>query len=192
MDTRFERDKFLMNEKRFTIGDKYNIYAESGEPVFYVERERFKVHADIHIYDDERKATELLRIEDKSIFDRNATMEVRDPGSGELLGSFKRAGFTSMIRRTWNIRDSQGRAIGRAMEDSLFKALLRRFFSRRGRGLIKTDFVIQLDGRQVGKFLRRWTIRDRYVLDLSADSSRSFDRRLAVGLGILLDSAEKR
>ncbi len=193
MDKRFDRDKFLMTEKHFTIGDKYHIYDEMGEPLFYVEREKFKLYADIHIYDNEQKTSELIRIEDKSVLDFNATMEVREPDSGALLGSFKRDALASMLRRTWNIRDSQEKVIGRAIEDSLFKALLRRFLGRGLlRKLIKTDFNIEINGRQIGEFTRRFTIRDKYVLDLSKDTSRSFDRRLAVALGILLDSAERR
>jgi hypothetical protein len=33
---------------------------------------------------------------------------------------------------------------------------------------------------------------DRYVLDLSADTARAFDRRVAVALGIMLDTGERR
>lgn len=195
MDPKFQRDKFLMDEKHFTIGDKYRLYDESGEPLFYADRERFKAHADIHIYDDENKTKELLKIKDKSIFDINATMEIMDPETEALLGSFKRKALASLIRRTWYILDKQGAEIGCVIEDSLIKALLRRLLAGRLgflATLIKTDFIIKLDGREIGKFIRRWTIMDRYVLDLSADPSKDFDRRLAVGLGILLDSAEAR
>ena len=195
MDPKFQRDKFLMDEKHFTIGDKYRLYDESGELLFYVERERFKAHADIHIYDDENKTRELLKIKDKSLFDINATMEVIDPDTEELLGSFKRKALASLIRRTWQILDRQGNEIGLAQEDSLIRALLRRLLTGRSAFLaafIKTDFVIKLNGREIGKFIRKWTIMDKYILDLSADLSGDFDRRLAVGLGILLDSAEAR
>ncbi len=201
MDERFLKDKFLMHEKHFAIGDRYHIYDESGEPLFYVERERFKLYADVHIYDDERKNRELLQIKDRSVFDINATMEVRDPASGELLGSFKRKGLASLIQRTWQILDSQGNVIGLALEDSLIKALIRRLLGAVSRRFgpvsflllpLKTDFIIKLHEREVGKFIRKWTLLDRYVLDLSADPSGEFDRRLAVGLGILLDSAERR
>ena len=195
MDTKFQRDKFLMDEKHFTIGDRYRVYDESEELLFYVERERFKAHADLHLYDDENKTKELLTIKDRSLFDINATMEVMEPDTDELLGSFKRKALASLIRRTWQILDKQGNEIGLAQEDSLIKALLRRLLTRRLgflAFLLKTDFIVKLGEREVGKFIRKWTIRDRYVLDLSADPSRDFDRRLAVGLGILLDSAEGR
>lgn len=192
MSEKFQRDKFLLHEKRFTPGDKYRIYDDCGNPLFYVERERLKVHADIHIYDDESKTREVLTVKDRSVFDFRATMDVVDPETGELLGSFRRKALTSLIRRTWDILDRDGRCVGCAREDSMIKAFLRRLFKGRFIFGLKTDFFIRHDGRGVGQFVRKWTIGDRYVLDLSPDSTRCFDRRLAVCLGILLDSAEGR
>ena len=64
-------------------------------------------------------------------------------------------------------------------------------------GLIKTDFHlfrIDADGEEqkIGSFDRKISFADKYVLDLSGDPERTFDRRAAVALGILLDTAEKR
>jgi uncharacterized protein YxjI len=191
LNAKFQRDKFLLHEKHFTIGDKYQVCDDCEVPLFFVEREKFKVHADIHVYDDESKTREVLTVKDKSVFDFKATMEVVDPETGELLGSLKRNPLLSIIRRTWEIRDRDGNKIGCAREDSILKSLLRRFAGRYGT-MLKTDFIFSCNGTEVGKFIRRWTIADRYVLDLSGDSSGSLDRRLAVGLGILLDSAEAR
>jgi hypothetical protein len=44
----------------------------------------------------------------------------------------------------------------------------------------------------VGEFRRKLTILDRYVLDLTADRARAFDRRVAVALGVMLDTGERR
>lgn len=190
IDPKFERDKFLLHQKHFTIGEKYYIYDEGEQPLFYVEREKFKLHAHIHVYDNDSKTKELLTIKDKSIFDVNAGMDVKDPTTGELIGSFKRDVVSSVLRRTWKIMDERGNDIGYAMEDSIGKALIRRFIPFGA--LLKTDFIIEINNKEVGRFIRKWTISDKYILDLSSDPSRSFDRRLAVALGILLDSAEAR
>jgi len=120
----------------------------------------------------------------------NAGMDVKDPATGELIGSFKRDVVSSMLRRTWKIMDRNGNEIGHAMEDSIGKALIRRFLPFGA--LLKTDFIIEINNKEVGRFIRKWTISDKYILDLSSDPSRLFDRRLAVALGILLDSAEAR
>jgi hypothetical protein len=43
-----------------------------------------------------------------------------------------------------------------------------------------------------GEFNRNFTLFDRYVLDLSRDRPRLIDRRLAIALGVLLDTGENR
>lgn len=48
------------------------------------------------------------------------------------------------------------------------------------------------ESRQIDAFNRKFTLFDRYVLDLSADPARILDRRVALALGVLLDTGEKR
>jgi len=81
----------------------------------------------------------------------------------------------------------------RALQDSIVLALLRRilgpFF-----GFLRTNFVFVrgTDAEVFGELNRKFTLLDRYVLDLSADTARAFDRRVAVALGIMLDTGERR
>jgi hypothetical protein len=44
----------------------------------------------------------------------------------------------------------------------------------------------------VGEFNRKLTILDRYVLDLRADTGKGLDRRIALALGVMLDTGERR
>lgn len=46
--------------------------------------------------------------------------------------------------------------------------------------------------RVIGEFNRKFTLFDKYVLDLSADRAHELDRRLGVALAILLDTGERR
>ena len=39
---------------------------------------------------------------------------------------------------------------------------------------------------------RKFTVLDRYVLDLTADEERALDRRIALASGIMLDTGERR
>ena len=48
------------------------------------------------------------------------------------------------------------------------------------------------DEEVVGEFNRKFTLLDRYVLDLSADPGRALDRRIALALAIMLDTGERR
>src|SRR5918994_1979113 len=44
------------------------------------------------------------------------------------------------------------------------------------------------DGRQIGKYTRIAALRDRYILDLSGDPQRWFDRRVAMAFTVALDA----
>jgi len=47
--------------------------------------------------------------------------------------------------------------------------------------------------QDLGRYLnRKFTILDRYVLDLTVDKEHRLDRRIALALGILLDTGERR
>jgi hypothetical protein len=63
-------------------------------------------------------------------------------------------------------------------------------------GLLRTNYVIvrgsSADGDRLGEFNRKLTLFDRYVLDLSADPTRSLDRRIALAMGVLLDTGDGR
>ena len=44
----------------------------------------------------------------------------------------------------------------------------------------------------IGEFKRKFTILDRYVLDMTSDPQRLMDRRIALALGVMLDTGERR
>ena len=44
----------------------------------------------------------------------------------------------------------------------------------------------------LGEFNRKFTLLDRYVLDLTHDLQRTLDRRVALALGVMLDTGERR
>ncbi|MGH9389024.1 MAG: hypothetical protein ACRD1Z_05360, partial [Vicinamibacteria bacterium] len=76
-----------------------------------------------------------------------------------------------------------------AKEDSVLMALVRRFLTR----LVPLCFIFCLPGGQVvGEFNRKFTLLDRYVLDLTKDSGRALDRRVALAMGVMLDTGERR
>jgi hypothetical protein len=44
----------------------------------------------------------------------------------------------------------------------------------------------------IGEFNRKFSLFDKYVLDMSADRSLELDRRMAVALAVMLDTGERR
>jgi uncharacterized protein YxjI len=57
---------------------------------------------------------------------------------------------------------------------------------------IPYNFDLSMDDSVIGHMNRKFQLRDRYVLDLSADHERRLDRRLAIALAIGLDTLQNR
>lgn len=110
-----------------------------------------------------------------------------------VLAVFRKNYLYNLFRKRWYVHSPAGNLIAVVKEDSVILSLLRRllgpFF-----GLLRTNFVILRPGdeRVIGEFNRKFTLLDRYVLDMKQDPERKFDRRVAVALGLLLDTGERR
>jgi uncharacterized protein YxjI len=151
----------------------------------------------IYFYSDESKGELLLQVlQDQKLQLLVATYTVLDP-EGRCLGRMRKNYLYNFIRKRWDVRDGEdGRLLLIAREDSLLLSLLRRVLGPM-LGFLRTNFILVAPrGGDVesmrGEFNRKFTILDRYVLDLTHDRPRMIDRRLAVALGVLLDTGEYR
>lgn len=147
----------------------------------------------VTFYRDEGKHEKLLDIlQDKKIEFPTRTYTIRD-ASGKPLASLKKNYLSNIFRKRWVMRSPGGSVMYVAKEDSIILSLLRRVLGPLY-GLLRTNFLITrgLGNTVIGEFKRKFTILDRYVLDLSADRRRDFDRRLALALGVMLDTGERR
>lgn len=246
IDHAFDRDVFLLRERVFTITSKYEVWAEDGTPVLYVERPTYPVRTlaaylfavittltivgwaaravahdgsglillltvplaafvflvismslrprrHVTIYrDDSRRETLLRVLQDQRVALLTRTYTIVTP-AGEPLAILRKTYLHNIIRKRWYVTSPGGEPLAMAIEDSIVLSLLRRvmgpFF-----GFLRTNFVL-VRGRDTeifGEFNRKFTLLDRYVLDLSADSARTFDRRIAVAFGVMLDTGERR
>ena len=147
----------------------------------------------VEFYEDETKKRKVLRvIQEKKIELLNATYSVTD-ATGTRIGTFRKNHLRGLLRKRWECSDSRGNALFIAHEDSIAHALLRRligpFF-----GLLRLNFIFcdVHNGSVLGEFNRSFTILDRYVLDMSRDAENRIDRRLALAMGVMLDSGERR
>jgi hypothetical protein len=146
----------------------------------------------VTIYRDESRREILLRIfQDQRVaaLVRRYTVTRHD---GEVLARLSKNYAYSVVRKQWRVHGPDGRLLALAVEDSIVLSLLRRvlgtFF-----GFLRTNFVFQTaDGEVLGEFNRKFTLLDRYVLDLGADGDRTLDRRVALAAGIMLDTGERR
>lgn len=146
----------------------------------------------VSFYTSQDKAVRVLEVLQEKKFEFiTATFTVKG-ADGTVLARLRKNYLYNFIRRKWEILDPGETVAWVAREDSIILSLVRRVVPFAG--LLRTNFIFQPAGSQkvVGEFRRRMTLLDRYVLDLEADPKREFDRRVAVALGVMLDTGERR
>ncbi len=147
----------------------------------------------VTFYRDESKRERLLDIlQDKKFQPITMTYTVRDARARPIARLGKNWLF-NVVRKRWYVWAPDGRLLFLAKEDSVILSLLRRFLGPLF-GLLRTNFIfLPADTEDViGEFKRKFTILDRYVLDMTSDPQRLMDRRIALALGVMLDTGERR
>jgi hypothetical protein len=237
IDTAFDRDIFLLNQRVLTIASQYEVWAPDGTPVLYVERPTYVVRTmlayglafaaaavllttidevpvlsvalaavvfmvvsmsarprrHVTVYRDDSRAAPVLRIvqnERIALFTRTYSVRLPD---GTPLARLRKHYLHNLFRKRWYADTPGGEVLAVAMEDSIVLSLLRRVLGPLF-GVLRTNFVIQRPhgGDVIGEFNRKFTLRDRYVLDMTGDPDHTVDRRIAFALGLMLDSGERR
>jgi hypothetical protein len=148
----------------------------------------------VNMYLDKEKQNQVLKVyQDQKFAFINHQYTVADQNEN-ILGIIRKNMLTDIFRKAWRVYNASGeKMIFLAREDSIIKSMLRRLMGPM-LGLLRTNFVLLRPNSEVvvGEFNRKLTLMDKYVLDLSADTNREVDRRLAVALAILLDTGERR
>lgn len=185
-------DKFYLNQKLLSLNSKYYVYGEGGSQLFYVDRPVLTLKIDMGIYEDDSKRKKLFSLRTKSIFEFPIRHYYLYDADDQLLAVFAKNELMGILRASWDIYSDESKAshLGHAEEDSWGKALFRRF-GPLGE-FLKTDFHIYVGESQVGAFIRKISIGDKYTMDLTMDPDKKFDRRIALGLGLVLDVGEAR
>lgn len=243
LDPAFDRDRFLLRQRVWTIHERYDVADEEGQPVLFVERPGHHLKnllaalaaitagivvgglviwigslvdspvllivgiaagiaaiavvgtalaqkRHVLFYRDEGRQELLLEVlQDRKFVGLTLTYTIRDPREG-VLAHLRKNLLTDVFRKKWECRSPDGRLLCVAKEASIIRAILRRVVTN----LVVLNFVVcrgETD-EVIGQFNRKFTILDRYVLDLSADQTRWLDRRIAVALGVMLDTGERR
>jgi uncharacterized protein YxjI len=196
-----EYDRFMVDQLVRPIANLYRVTplaageAPAGPPVAYVRQKKFAIREDIRFYADEGESQELFRIAARSMLDIGGSRY-------DVLAGQERIGFLhhkfkeSLLRTTWHLGGPDEQEIALARERSQVGAILRRvidFVPDVGGWIpIPYNFDFVIDGRVVGSMNRKFQLRDRYVVDLSGDTDKKIDRRVALALAIALDALQNR
>jgi hypothetical protein len=197
----FDADRFLVDQLVRPIANLYRITplaageTPAGGPIAFVRQKKLAIREDIRFYRDDSEQDELFRIKARSVLDTGGSRYDVLAGE-EKLGTLHHDFRKSLIRTTWRVLDANEQETAIAHERSPAMAIVRRLidFVPDVGGLIPIpyNFDFLVDGAKVGEMNRKFQLRDRYVLDLSADAERRIDRRLAVALAIGLDALQNR
>ncbi|MBX3729365.1 MAG: hypothetical protein KF858_09290 [Candidatus Sumerlaeia bacterium] len=148
-------------------------------------------YRDIQVFSDESQSWRLLTITQDNKIGLTRDYTVYDC-LGNAVARLRRQTLPSIFRATWEAETLDGHLIGRVREDSLVRALLRRYLGPLY-GILRTNFNFEFpDGTVCGKFDRKLTLTDQYLLDLRGDPRHLLDRRVALAAAILLDTGEAR
>lgn len=187
----FRHPRYMIRRKVFKIfGGAFHIYDDAGQVIGYSKQKAFKLKEDIRVFNGEDMSAELLVIQARSIIDWGAAYDVSDPVAGYKCGALRRKGFTSFVRDAWIILDPWDREIGLIQEDSTFKALVRRFVDVAS-FLMPQSYTLTVGGQHVATFAQNFNpFVYKLNVDLSPDTQRLLDPRLALAGAVLLAAVE--
>ncbi|HEX7974499.1 MAG TPA: hypothetical protein VF498_08840 [Anaerolineales bacterium] len=190
MHNAFQYDQYVLKRQVLALTGKFRLYNPAEQVVMYSYQKMFRLKEDIRGYSDESMSQELLYIQARQILDFSAAYDVYDSLSGEKVGMLRRKGFRSLVRDEWQIFDANEQFMGIVIEDSVERALLRRFLLGR---MLPQDYNLLVGGNCVADLKQRFNpFRYELELDFRMDPSRQLDRRLGIAAGILLGTIEGR
>jgi hypothetical protein len=161
------------------------VYAPDGSLVAYIKRPLFKWREELTFYADESQTQPLLTVKARHAIAINLVRDVFDAATGELVGSIRRRGWTSMFRDTWDILDPNESTVGLMQEDG--SSFLRRLFP-----ILLGKWHIELDGEPIAFIQQVWRFfAKEYTLDLSPNEGH-MDPRFAMACAVLALMAETR
>jgi hypothetical protein len=100
--------------------------------------------------------------------------------------------MSSIVRDQWIILDVNDQPIGQVQEDSLFKALLRRFVELVTL-FLPQSYTVEVGGSPVGVFTQNFNpFVQKITVDFSVDSGNRLDRRLGIAAAVLMCAIEGR
>ncbi|GIX40674.1 MAG: hypothetical protein KatS3mg129_0407 [Leptospiraceae bacterium] len=175
--------KFYSKKKFFKIfGGEIRIYDENKEKLLcFVKQKAFKLKEDILVYADETMQQVILRIKAESILDLATTYSIYKYNNQiEIkIGALKREFLKSLIRDSWKILDEYNNEVGYIQEDSMFKAMLRRYLIN----LIPQTFEIYYKDKLSGILKQTF---NPFIAQFKADFSINPEFPLELGIASLI------
>lgn len=185
------------------FGASFHIFDAHGQVVGFCNQKAFRFREDIRFYTDESKQTELFAMKARSVLDFSTTYDVELP-DGTRLGSLRRKGIaSSLVRDEWNVfgppedpaDPASAPQIGVIHEDSVGKALLRRFIELAAVIFPQSFTLARADGTPIAVFRQHFNpfiYRLGIAIDPAFEQDEHFDDLLILAAGCLIAAIEGR
>ena len=182
----FDGDRYVLKRKLLKIlGSGFTIDA-NGHRVLEAKQKAFRLKEDIRLKGTDGR--EVLGIHARSIIDFSAAYDVVDIPTGQRLGTFRRKGFHSLVRDTWELLDPEGKPYGEVLEDSVALGLVRRFMT----DLVPQSYDLLANGRKVADLSQNFNPFTYHLRIEFGVPPAAFDRRLGLAAAVLLGVIEGR
>jgi hypothetical protein len=189
----FGHGNYTVRRKFFKFfGAAFYLLDEGGNVIGYSSQKAFKLKEDIRVYTDDSMSEELLVIKARSVIDFGATCDVTDPAEGgRSVESYRRKGWTSLVRDEWLLFDADGNEAGKIQEDSAGLAIVRRIIGSVALLIAPQAYHVEIGGSRVADMI---TSRNPFIykLNVTLDADGDADRRLILAGAILLAAIEGR
>jgi hypothetical protein len=187
----FQHQHYMVRRKVLKIfGGAFHVYDAAGQVIGYSKQKAFKLKEDIRVFTGEDMQRELLVIQARAVIDFGASYDVYDPTAGYKCGALRRKGLKSLIRDEWIILDPWDREIGLIQEDSTFKAIVRRFVEIASL-FMPQSYTVTVGGQHVATLGQNFNpFVYKLNCDLTPDTQRLLDPRLALAAAILMAAVE--
>ncbi len=157
--------------------------------VLFSRQKAFKLREDIRVYTDETETEERLWIRARQIIDFSAAYDVVASGTGEMVGTLRRKGFSSLVRDSWEFLDGRGQPVGKIVEDSMVMALMRRMLT----DLIPQSFHATVGEQPVASYRQRFNpFVFKLEVQLAPGAVGVIPKEMLLAAGILLTAIEAR
>ena len=190
VDTLQHQPQLIVRQRVRMMVNQYEIHAvapdgsEAGM-LAMAQQKRMAFKEQVTLYADDTKTTPVLGFKARQVLDLGATYDVTD-GAGSPIGLFRKNWKESLLRSTWHLEQpGYGEMIGR--ETNLTVAVLRRFVD--SLSWLPYHFQFLLDGRPAFDVVKKWGLRDRYVVTIH---DPQLDRRLVAAMSVALDALQSR
>ena len=156
-----------------------------AELLAFAQQKRMAFKEQVTLYADDSKTRPVLGFRARQVMDLGATYDVTDAG-GAPIGLFRKDFAKSLLRSTWLV-EQPGLGVATGQERSPLVAVLRRFVD--SLSWLPYHFDFTLDGQPAFSVVKKWGLRDRYVVDVH---DPRMDRRLVIAMAIGLDALQSR